>query len=334
LAGELDGFLRPDHTCFQGISMIRRSLWQLAFVLAVIAFTPERAEAALTCTASITNIAFGTDEVLANTAVNRTATYSASCSGGTAGGPVLLCPSIGPGAGNTMNPRTMLSGSNTLNFDIYSNAAHTIIWGNTYVGSLPPPAVRVTLNASGSGTVTAKLYGRIPNGQMTAVPGSYVDTFTAINDYAVDTGQACSAVKIQHDPMPFNATATVPAFCNVAATAINFGSAASLASNIDATGTLNVTCTNTTPYTVTLDGGLAGATTPNARKMSFGANTVIYGLYTDAARTQGWGTAGGTTVADTGTGNVIAYTVYGRVAPQTSSPAGTYSDTVTVTVSY
>lgn len=72
-----------------------------------------------------------------------------------------------------------------------------------------------------------------------------------------------------------------------------------------------------------------------ARKMVLGANSIAYQLYQNATRSTVWGnTVGTNTVAGTGNGNVQLLTVYGSVPAQATPPAGTYSDTVTVTVTY
>ena len=69
--------------------------------------------------------------------------------------------------------------------------------------------------------------------------------------------------------------------------------------------------------------------------MSAGANTVNYSLYSDSGRTTVWGnTIGTNTVAATGNGASQSYSVYGRVTAQTTPAPATYSDTVTVTVTY
>ena len=48
-----------------------------------------------------------------------------------------------------------------------------------------------------------------------------------------------------------------------------------------------------------------------------------------------WGnTVGTNTIAGTGSGGSQSYTVYGRVPPQTTPAAATYTDTITVTVTY
>ena len=62
-----------------------------------------------------------------------------------------------------------------------------------------------------------------------------------------------------------------------------------------------------------------------------------YILYTNSGRTIVWGSGAGGTGSLTGTGNGAsqAVTIYGRVtAGQASAPAGSYADTVTVTITY
>jgi spore coat protein U-like protein len=74
--------------------------------------------------------------------------------------------------------------------------------------------------------------------------------------------------------------------------------------------------------------------------MASGANLLNYALYTESTRTTIWGEGllGATgTFTGTGTGNGAAQasTIYARVpSGQTSAPAGSYADTVTVTVTY
>lgn len=117
---------------------------------------------------------------------------------------------------------------------------------------------------------------------------------------------------------------------------LNFGSNGVLATNVDATTTVTVQCTNGTPYTVGLSAGAGAGATVSARLLTGpAAQTVTYGLYRDASHTQVWGvTIGVNTVAGTGNGAAQNLTVYGRVAPQTTPGAGTYTDIVTATVTY
>jgi len=124
--------------------------------------------------------------------------------------------------------------------------------------------------------------------------------------------------------------------CSISAASLAFGVIDPLGNagnHVDATAAVLVSCANGTAYHIALDGG--GATT-TTRSMNGENGTLNYALYSDANRTANWGNnVGIDTVADTGTGEEQALTVYGRVpSGQQNAPAGTYSDTITVTVTY
>jgi len=129
---------------------------------------------------------------------------------------------------------------------------------------------------------------------------------------------------------------TITATCTVnSAATLNFGTVGVLASNTDQTSTIQVTCTNTTPYNIGLNAGTGTGATVAVRKMTSGANTVNYSLYSNSGRTTVWGNTIGTdTQAATGNGSAQSYTVYGRVPAQATPAPGTYTDTITVTLTY
>lgn len=131
----------------------------------------------------------------------------------------------------------------------------------------------------------------------------------------------------------FAVTATVQASCSVSASALAFGTYST--AQLDATSTVTVTCSNTTPYTVGLDAGTSTGATVTTRKMVNGANTLNYTLFNDAARTTNWGNTAPTNwVSGTGNGSAQALTVYGRIpANQFVNPVA-YNDTIAVTVTY
>lgn len=132
-------------------------------------------------------------------------------------------------------------------------------------------------------------------------------------------------------------TATVQSACAVTATGMAFGSYdPTVLTNHDATTTIQVNCTSGTSYTVGLSAGLATGATVSARKMVNGSNLLPYSLYRDASRTQNWGNTAGvdSTSATVATSTPATLTVYGRIAGLQNVPAGNYSDTVTVTVTY
>src|ERR1700750_1104422 len=117
---------------------------------------------------------------------------------------------------------------------------------------------------------------------------------------------------------------TITATCTVnSASTLNFGTQGVLAANVDQTSTIQVTCTNTTPYNIGLNAGTGTGATVAVRKMTSGANTVNYTLYSNSGRTTVWGNTVGTdTVAATGNGSAQSYTVYGRVPSQTAPAPG------------
>lgn len=131
-------------------------------------------------------------------------------------------------------------------------------------------------------------------------------------------------------------TAIVVQSCQVVANDLSFGAYNPIATtDLDATTTLDVTCTSGTGYIVSMDAGIGSGATIATRKMTSSGNTLNYSLYRNAARTQVWGQTSGTdTVAGTGTGTAQSLTVYGRAPAAQAAPPGSYSDTVTVTVTY
>lgn len=105
----------------------------------------------------------------------------------------------------------------------------------------------------------------------------------------------------------------------------------------NATGTIPVTCTNGAPYNIGLGPGtFAGATVTTRRMTGTPAGTPLsYSLFRDAGRTLNWGVTIGTdTLALTGTGVAQSTTVFGQIPALQAVTAGTYADTVLITVTF
>jgi spore coat protein U-like protein len=137
-------------------------------------------------------------------------------------------------------------------------------------------------------------------------------------------------------PSTLMSQATPAATCTVnSASTLNFGSQGPLGANVDQTFPIQVRCTKTTPYNIGLDAGTGSGATVATRKMTSGAATVTYSLYSDSAHSTVWGNAIGTdTVAATASGSRQNHTVYGRMLSRNAPALGTYTDTITVTVTY
>jgi spore coat protein U-like protein len=155
--------------------------------------------------------------------------------------------------------------------------------------------------------------------------------FAAIGVFASVTG-AYAATETDS----FGVTITIESDCKITTTnTLDFGTQGVLTAAVDATSTLGVVCTPSTAYDIGLNtGGGSGATT-TTRKMTGGGATIDYQMFQDAAHTTNWGdTVSTDTVSGTGTGTEQSFTVYGRVPAQTTPATGTYTDTVTVTVTF
>ena len=129
---------------------------------------------------------------------------------------------------------------------------------------------------------------------------------------------------------------TVQAVCAVTATDLNFGNYSSQGgSPSTSTTVLKATCTPGTTYNIGLNQGSTTGATINQRRMASGTNVLNYQLYSDSARSTIWGNTVGTdTVTGSGTGLALDHTVYGSIPAAQVVPAGSYQDTITVTISY
>ena len=288
---------------------------------------------AQTCTVSMPTIAFGSVNVLAGAAINTTTTVSVTCSGGTSAGQ-RVCISIGAGSANDATSRQLTGPSSTKSrFNLYTNSTHTTLWGSWQTGY---DTAGVQLDTAQNSTTNATVYAQFFGSQQTALVGSYSSTFTSnpFIQYGIKGSTSCPTGS-KTASTSSSATATVVSSCNVSATNINFGSIGLLTSNTDTTGTVTIQCNSTLPYTVSLNGGISGATDPTQRKMAFSSTNIIYGLYRDSARSLPWGaTVGTNTASGTGSGTSQNLTVYGRIAPQATPKPGAYTDTIVVTVGY
>jgi len=120
--------------------------------------------------------------------------------------------------------------------------------------------------------------------------------------------------------------------CNVSAVGVAFGSYNVFSTTpTDITGSVTVTCNRTTPYTIALS---TGAGTYSSRSLKSGTNVLSYNLFVDATRLTIWGDGSGGTQTVSGSSTNATFTVYGRITARQNVKIGSYTDTVTVTVTY
>lgn len=178
---------------------------------------------------------------------------------------------------------------------------------------------------------TLPLYLKTTTG--TNVPaGTYTDTLTITWNYSIcfvgvlgicsyTTGTVTSTIQLQF---------AVTNDCAIdSAPDVDFGSASLPASFGTISSTLGIRCTLNAAYSVNL--ASSNATSGDWRQMINGTSLLQYQLY----QPDGSAWTASNDLSETGTGATQSINYTARVNPdQTNQPAGSYSDTVTVTVTY
>lgn len=135
------------------------------------------------------------------------------------------------------------------------------------------------------------------------------------------------------DQAQLTVTATVRSGCSISGATIAFGDYVSgQAGHLDARGRIDFASCPQATLTFELDGGGSGNVAD--RRMKSGANQLRYQLYRDSARNVVWGMGNEalkTQLLVPGSGNVD---VWGRIPGGQVVPAGTYTDTVTITFTF
>jgi spore coat protein U-like protein len=131
-----------------------------------------RAEAAH-CTISTTPVSFGSYDVFASTPTDTTGTVSFTCNGN-----ADVTITLSKGGSSTFNPRTLNGGADTLNYNLFRDAARTTIWGDG-TGST---ATYTLLNTPNNTAQNLTIYGRIPAAQDVRA-GTYTDSVTVNIDF-------------------------------------------------------------------------------------------------------------------------------------------------------
>ncbi len=147
--------------------------------------------------------------------------------------------------------------------------------------------------------------------------------------------------------LPLTALATcigVNCTCSIAANPFSFGNYSPFnATATTATGTVSVTCSAllvglNVSYVISLNMGSSGTFANRTMKLS--STNLNYNIYTTAADTTVWGdgTSGTGTISDAYILNVLSmtrnYTLFGAIPALQNVGPGTYTDTLTATVTY
>lgn len=306
----------------------------LAFVALGVA---PRAAAYDTCAISSPTLAFGAYDPTSASARTASISFTVSCikRAGDANQTYRVLASVGSG---TFTTRTMSNGTDALNWNLYSDAAMTVIWGDGTAPSVLISGSMPFAAAANNTTVTQThtVYGSIPAGQDLSV-GNYLPT-TITTTFRTQGGGPPTVLATG----TLGVTTNIAAICAVSANStMAFGTYDPLsATPLDATATITFKCAKGG----TFDIGIGG--TVGSRTMSSGVDTLGFELYRDSGRTLAWGNTQDSNTLDTdasgfttGAGSTTAAasrsaTVYGRIAAGQDKTPGSYTATLTITIYY
>jgi len=146
--------------------MRRASLATAFAALLLLPATPALAD----CTISVTPVAFGTYNPRSSTAHDGVGGVRTDCRHNDNPGGIA----IGTGGSGSYGTRRMVNGSTQLQYNLYTSATRTTIWGNGSGGTLSVLAP-ITQSIGLRRIREAVIYGRIPAGQNVRA-GTYTDT--------------------------------------------------------------------------------------------------------------------------------------------------------------
>jgi len=127
------------------------------------------------CTIATNDIDFGSTGIVESN-IDTSADITIECTKGTA----YAIGLDGGSTGNNTAARKMTAGgADTVNYQLYSNAGYSTVWGNT-VGTDTVDSASAT-----GGNETHTIYARVPSHQNVPI-GTYADTITATIWYAAD----------------------------------------------------------------------------------------------------------------------------------------------------
>lgn len=157
----------------------------LALLTALSLALPQAASAlCIICSCSVatdSHVAFGTYNPLPGTAADAAGHITVTCDL-TLGLLGTYTVGLSRGGGASYSPRRMSSGANTLNYNLYMDAARSIVWGDGTGGSsiVSDPSLLTLL---GHVVRQYDVYGRILPNQQGTRPGSYSDTIIVTVTY-------------------------------------------------------------------------------------------------------------------------------------------------------
>lgn len=252
----------------------------------------------------------------------------------------------GPTARSQPN-RYAISGSNRLNYNIYTDSQHTKIAFTTAFGSIDQERILYTtvpfIAGQQSGNNKIYAYVKISPDQ-TPQAGEYIGDFTQNSSSIVyqpvncrDRNYRADSTKINN----FTIKAKVINSCKIDVPAnIDFGEKSVKDQNLIGQTNINVTCSKDHPYQIGLTSKYGDNKGRGKMQHITGSDTIDYSLRHSSSSSDLWGDSGNTAQTQgshqfIGTGTQQGHAVYATISNiQPNVSAGEYRDTVTVNVYY
>ncbi|MBM7405982.1 MULTISPECIES: Csu type fimbrial protein [Sphingomonas] len=287
---------------------------------------PERAQANVVCSANSAGLNFGS-------ALSASATISYNC---TNYDPTPVTFTLCAGIGNPSYPGTadqpkLLNGNQTVNFNLYTDAAGANVWTKNN-----PITTTVTIAPNGASVSGVfQFFGRIPPGQQAPVgtyTAAFYNTVLGFMQTGVPTCERSGQSGLSGIDFTLSIQASIADTCNLGTIgAVDFGAQPGLWNRVDATGSVQLSCPSARVWALRFDGGRY-ASGGDRRMRNAAGDHVVYRLYTDAGRNSTLGIDG--TINGVGTSAVQSIPVYGRIEAGAPPAIGNYSDFVVVTLSF
>lgn len=121
------------------------------------------------CGVDTVSVAFGAYDPISGLAADGVGSVVVSCEPA-AGYSISLST-----GGGSYAARLLTAGTASLQYNLYSNPSHSVVWGDGSAGT-------ATVDGSGSGA-SHSVYGRIPGAQTGAVAGAYSDLVVVTVDF-------------------------------------------------------------------------------------------------------------------------------------------------------
>ena len=149
--------------------LMRRLMLKVLIILSIFHVSITNTYAACSINTP-SGIAFGAYDIFSLSDDTGTGSFSVT---GCSVGARTYVTTLSTGSSNSFTTRTMKSSGNSLNYNLYTDATYTSIWG---IGSGGTSSVSKTNGSGGTGS-TITIYGKIP-AEQDVYAGSYSDSIT------------------------------------------------------------------------------------------------------------------------------------------------------------